>query len=89
VGFGYNLFLTNQAKKELNKIKRGNPKAARAIADAFGVLVDSPAIGIPLHGDLRGRRKYRVGDYRIIYSIEKNQLVIYVLRVAHRKESYR
>lgn len=32
--------------------------------------------------------KIRVGDYRIISSIEKNALVILVLKVGHRKSIY-
>ena len=31
----------------------------------------------------------RVGDYRIIYSIEDEVLVVTVVRVAHRREAYR
>lgn len=33
--------------------------------------------------------RFRVGEYRIIYSIEDNVLLIEVIRVAHRKEVYR
>lgn len=87
--FGYSVFLANQAKKELSKIKKGNPKSAKAISDALGLLSNNPYIGEFLHGDLKGRRKLRVGDYRIIYSIEKNKFIICIFRIAHRKESYR
>ena len=33
--------------------------------------------------------KIRVGDYRIILSIEKNTLVILVLKVGHRRSIYK
>lgn len=33
--------------------------------------------------------RFRVGEYRIVYSIEDNVLLIEVIRVAHRKEVYR
>ena len=33
--------------------------------------------------------RIRVGDYRIIYTIEDDRLVILVVRIAHRREVYR
>ena len=87
--FAYDLFLTNQAKKELSKIKRGNPKAAREISEALEALKYDPHGGKFLHGDLKGRRKLVLGNYRVIYEIIKQKLIIYVFRIAHRKEVYR
>ncbi|MDI6731613.1 MAG: type II toxin-antitoxin system RelE/ParE family toxin [Candidatus Margulisbacteria bacterium] len=87
--FAYELFFTHQAKKELAKIRKGNPSIARLITDHLNQLQFDPHIGVPLHGDLKGRMKLRVGNYRIIYTIEKNKLIIYVLTVAHRKDVYR
>ena len=87
--FTYNLFLTSQAKKELAKIRKGNPKIAQTISGAITRLEFNPNSGEFLHGDLKGRRKLRIGDYRIIYHIEKKALIIYILRIAHRKEVYK
>lgn len=33
--------------------------------------------------------RIRFGDYRIIYDVSENEVKIYVLKVGHRKESYR
>jgi mRNA interferase RelE/StbE len=33
--------------------------------------------------------RIRVGDYRVIYTIEDDVLVVLVVRVAHRKDVYR
>jgi len=33
--------------------------------------------------------RIRVGDYRILYTIEDNQLIIYVVKIGHRKDVYR
>lgn len=33
--------------------------------------------------------RLRVGDYRVIYTIEDNKLMIMIIRVAHRKDVYR
>ena len=48
----------------------------------------SKAEGFPiLSGKFAGLRKFRVGDYRVIYSIIDNTALI--LRIRHRRESYR
>ena len=40
---------------------------------------------------LSGQEKYRVrcGGYRILYSIEDAVLIVYVVKVGHRKDVYR
>ena len=43
----------------------------------------------PLSGGLRGLFKLRVGDYRIIYSINPKELLVTVHMVGHRREIYR
>ena len=85
----FNLFLTPQAKKELKKIQKGNPKIAAAIAAALNQLEIDPSRGEFLHGDLKDRRKLRVGDYRVIYRMAREKLLVFILRIAHRKEVYR
>jgi len=39
-----------------------------------------------LKGKFAGLRKYRVGDYRVIYAVLDEQVVI--TRIAHRKQAY-
>ncbi len=41
-----------------------------------------------LRGGEHGRWRVRVGDYQIVYAIEDDQLLVLVLRVAHRREVY-
>jgi mRNA interferase RelE/StbE len=41
-----------------------------------------------LRGGEHGRWRVRVGDYRVVYAIEDDRLIVLVLRVAHRREVY-
>ena len=61
-------------------------KAIRAIDD----LADDPrpAQAEPLRKDLRPLWKLRVGNYRIVYRIEDDVLVVLVVVVADRKTVY-
>jgi len=43
--------------------------------------------GKPLRYSLKGARRLRVGDYRVIYRIESGDVVL-VIKIGHRKEVY-
>ena len=62
-----------QAEKILTKIEEHLPDKA----DSFPSLT----------GKFTGLRRFRVGDYRVIYSIIEDTALI--LRISHRRESYR
>ena len=50
------------------------------------LLVDPLTYGQPLRQSLKGYRKLRVGDYRVIYKIQQDEII--VLKIGHRKEVY-
>lgn len=45
-------------------------------------------LGEALVGGFSGYYRYRIGDYRVIYSIHDAQITIHVVRVGHRKRVY-
>lgn len=50
---------------------------------------DNPRrFGRALTRDLKGLWRYRVGDYRIVASIEDNRFIVLVVAVGHRREVY-
>lgn len=44
--------------------------------------------GKPLSANRAGQWRYRIGDYRVIATIEDNKLVILVIAIGHRREIY-
>jgi mRNA interferase RelE/StbE len=79
------------ADKELDKL---DPQIARRILtflhSRVAPLEDPRSIGQALKGSKFGDLwKYRVGDYRIISSIEDDALRILVVRIGNRREVYR
>ena len=81
----WTLKISNQASRFYARL-RG--KEQKRMAAVFDKLREEPRIGKPLKGELRGHWSYRVGVYRILYSIEDNEVVVYILRIHHRKEAY-
>ena len=50
-------------------------------------LLNEPILaGKPLRQSLKGHRKMRVGDYRVIYKMEND--IIIILKIGHRNEVY-
>ncbi len=51
--------------------------------------IDPKKLLKPLVGNLSGFWKYRIEDYRVIFRIEENKLVLLVLHVGHRSSVYK
>jgi mRNA interferase RelE/StbE len=82
--------LDRAAERELDKL---DPQIARRILtflyERLAQLNDPRSIGDALTGTKLGNFwKYRVGDYRLISSIEDNRLVILIVKVGNRREVY-
>ncbi|NLJ49850.1 MAG: type II toxin-antitoxin system RelE/ParE family toxin [Candidatus Atribacteria bacterium] len=43
---------------------------------------------MPLKGNFKGFFRYRIGKFRVIYTIQENHLLILVLKVGKRDEVY-
>ena len=83
---GYKITFKNSVLKDLKKI---DIKKVKDILDNIETELPDNADKHPsLKGKFAGLRKFRVGDYRIIYSIRNDNTVL-ILRVAHRKEVYK
>ena len=78
-----------EAARELHKLGR---QAERLILHYLRQRIatsdDPRRFGRPLTGDLKGFWRYRVGDYRIVASIESDRMVVLVVTVGHRREVY-
>ena len=79
------------AKKELAKLDR---QVARRLIDFLKNRVlnlrDPRSVGQALRGSTLGEFwKYRVGDFRIIASIQDDRMIVLVLRVGNRSDIYR
>ena len=82
----YSLKIKRSALKEIQALPK--PERLR-IVEAIDRLTENPHVGKLLKGDLSGLRRIRAGAYRVVYEINEEQVVVIVLRVAHRKNVYR
>lgn len=74
-------------QKDLKKISKNIQYIIkRAIEEKL--MTEPLKFGVPLRRNLKGLMKLRVGDYRIIYSINAIIVTIYVIKIGHRKDIY-
>lgn len=59
-------------------------RIARSIETRLGTSPER--FGVPLKGTLRGYRKLRVGDHRVVFTVGGTE--VWVLAVLHRKDVY-
>ncbi|NLD37704.1 MAG: type II toxin-antitoxin system RelE/ParE family toxin [Desulfatiglans sp.] len=82
----YKIFFKESVEKDLRSIPK---KDIKKILTRIETLAQEPR---PQGCEkLSGQEKYRIrqGTYRIIYSIQDQELTVWVVKVGHRKEVYR
>lgn len=83
----YRVLIKPSAVKEIESIPQ--KKIRQQIVRRIQELAENPR---PLGSKkLSGHDRYRIrqGVYRIVYAVEDDKLVVYVVNVGHRKDVYR
>ena len=79
-------FISNNANKN---IKRLPLKIQNKVDKAFDKIKLNPITGFRLAGELSEQYKYRMGDYRIIYSFNSKLSRVEIHKVEHRQGVYK
>ena len=82
----YAVTLSPAAARQLRKF---DPQTRRRLQAVIELLADEPRppAATRLVGGA-GEWRVRTGDYRVIYEIHNGELLVLVLRMAHRREIY-
>jgi len=81
---GYNLIIARRFRQDLRRL---DAQMHRRVLEVLERLQEDPFQGQRLTNVAIGQWRIRVGDYRIRYDIEGEQVLLY--RVRHRREIYR
>ncbi|MCL4358033.1 type II toxin-antitoxin system RelE/ParE family toxin [Patescibacteria group bacterium] len=84
----YSVKIKNSAQKEIRKLpsKELRDKIIEIIDDLYINPVPDEAKKIKGSNNIY---RIRQGTYRIVYQIYKNELLVIVIRVRHRKDAYK
>ena len=76
-----------------NTIEKRLKKLPKNIQTRFFSIVQrlkiNPLAGMPLKGDFEGERKYRIGDYRIVYRFFPKDKTVFIYRIESRQGVYK
>ena len=84
----YRVLIKASAAKEIEAVDQKKDRQ-RIVATIFALGGEPRPIGCEKLAGERDRYRVRVGRYRIVYSIADDELLVLVVRVAHRKDVYR
>jgi len=83
----FKIVIKKSAQKELAKLPQ---KMVVLIDNEILKLASQPKpVGSIKLQDKTNRYRIRVGDYRIIYSIDNDKLIVEIVLIRHRKEAYK
>jgi mRNA interferase RelE/StbE len=83
----YSVEFLRTALKELSKLPKDIQQRIAQKIEELKTNPYLPGVKALTNGD--GRLRLRVGDYRIIYRIEEDKLVIVIIKVGHRRNVYK
>ncbi len=83
----YKIEFLKTAEKEFYKLPKEIQKRIAKKLESLKINPYSSTVKALKNG--QGSLRFRVGDYRIIYRVETDVLVILVIKVGHRKNIYR
>jgi mRNA interferase RelE/StbE len=83
----YTLEFAPNAIRSLRKLDQQAVRRIRSAAEAL--RVDPRPTGAIMLAGMHGVMRIRVGDYRVLYTIDEGELVILVIEAGHRREIYR
>ena len=81
----YKISFKSSVYKDLKKIDK--TKTEQILGKIEKELTENPDAFPQLSGKFSGLRKFRVGNYRIIFTLIEDTVLI--LRISHRKDIYR
>lgn len=82
----YQIELSRNAQKELANI----PETFRSkVTDLINKIANAPFAGKKLKGEYDGYWSMRAWPYRVIYKIKELEVVIFIIKIRHRKDVYR
>lgn len=83
----YRIVLSSAAQRGWNRLPE---KARHAVAEFLrGPLAENPyRVGKGLSGELEGQYSARRGEYRVVYVIDDEEVLVEVVKMDHRRDVY-
>ena len=78
----FSIQIKRSAARELERLDKSD---STRIIEAVDRLAENPLLGNALKGEDRGLRRILVGDFRVIYEVQEDALVVLVIHITGRR----
>ena len=82
----YEIILTKKFDKNFSKLDK---EIQLRVIKKLKMLGEKPGAGKPLKGKFKNLLSLRIGDYRIIYTLNEKRKKILIITIEHRKSVYK
>ena len=85
----YQIKFTDSARKEFQRLP---DKIQGRVVEALSFLAENPFSDLLRIKKLSGvdeLYRIRIGDYRLVYTVEAAELILILIKIGHRREVYR
>jgi mRNA interferase RelE/StbE len=90
-GDGYEIRITAHARRSLQRLKK-NREVTRRLIEAINALAENPrprGCKKLISSKFDNLFRIRVGDWRILYAIEDDAIIVIILDIVRRDQAYR
>lgn len=81
------LYLETVVKEDIKKLGQAEKKRIKKSIEEK-LSLDPIGFGKPLQYSLKGCRRLRIGDWRVIYQIDSEENIVLIVKIGHRREVY-
>ena len=83
------LFLTKSVYRSLEKLHETDKEFAKILEEAIDNIKDSPYDSKKMKWKFKAFNRVKIGDYRIIFNIDKKEKIISVVEIGRRSNIYK
>ena len=86
----YKIAETETFSKKINS-KKFKHLYSKIVNDIYPILKNNPFFGINikrLKGKYKEIYRFRIGDYRLFYKINEQEVIIFIINIENRKDAY-
>jgi len=85
----YDIEIGEKLHKKIKKLENRDSQYYSSIINKITQIAETPHLGKPLRGILKGKRRVHIGPFVLIYEIKENEHVVTFIELAHHDDAYK
>lgn len=85
----FDIEIGDNLQRKLKKLQNKDSQYYNAIISKIVQIAESPQVGKPLRGVLKGNRRVHIGPFVLIYKVDENYHVVKLIELEHHDDAYR